>query len=253
MDIKKTRNPKVSIILVTFNAFDFTKKCIASVKKYSKDYELIVVDNGSRAEAINWLKKQTSIRKIFNFENRGFAAANNQGIKISRGKHILLLNSDTIVTEDWLARLIRPIEKDDKVGIVGPFSNYANYEQKLAVSYSSIRQMQAFAKDFTRREKLTFHISGFCMMIKRSVIDKVGLFDERFKIGNCEDVDFCIMAMRAGFKLKIASCFIHHFGSRSFIENINRINVEQVYIENNKILRKKWPHPELKRALPGRF
>jgi len=240
-NIRRADLPKVSIIVVTFNALDFIKQCFASIKKYTDDYELIIVDNGSQANTVKWLKKQAGLITIFNSENRGFAAGNNQGIKIAKGKYVLLLNSDTVVTKGWLPRLIKSIDENDRIGIVGPYANYSDGDQMFPGFYSSINEMHAFAKGFNRKEKETYHISGFCMLLKRKTLNKVGLFDESFKIANFEDVDYCIRARRAGFKLKVANCFIHHFGSRSFIANSNRIDLRQVYHENFKILTKKWP------------
>jgi len=247
-NIRRTHFPKVSIIVVTFNALDFIKQCFASIKKYTDDYELIVVDNGSQANTVKWLKKQTGLITIFNSENRGFAAGNNQGIKIAKGKYVLLLNSDTVVTKGWLPRLIRSIEENDKIGIVGPYSNYAVGDQNNPVFYSSLEEIHAFAEGFNRKEKETYHISGFCMLLKRKTLNKVGLFDENFKIANFEDVDYCIRVVRAGFKLKVANCFIHHFGSRSFIANSDRIDLRQVYYKNFKLLTKKWSEQEIKKA-----
>lgn len=239
--MRRAHQPKVSIIIVTWNALDFIKQCFASIKKYTDDYELIVVDNGSQPDTVNWLKKQVGIITIFNFENRGFAAGNNQAIKIAKGRYVLLLNSDTVVTKGWLPRLIKSIDENDRIGIVGPYSNYCDGDQHVSVCYSSIEEMHAFARDFNRQEKETYHISGFCMMMKRKTMNKLGLFDESFKFGNFEDMDYCIRARRAGFKLKVANCFILHFGSRSFIANRDRLDLRQVYHENFKILEKKWP------------
>lgn len=248
--IRRSTAPKVSIIVLTFNALGFIKQCFASVKRYSKNYELIVVDNGSQENTVKWLKKQKGIRRIFNLKNQGFAIGNNQGIKVAKGEYILLLNSDSIVTRDWLPRLMKSIEGDE-VGIVGPYTNYIRGDQRIPVWYSSVSEINAFAKDFNQEERETYHISGFCMMIKRNSLNTVGLFDEKFKVGGLEDVDYCIRMMRAGFKLKVANCFIHHFGSRSFMDNVNRIDIKQAHHENFKLLTEKWPHEEIKKVIPA--
>jgi GT2 family glycosyltransferase len=245
----KINRPQVSIIVLTFNALSFIKQCLASVKKYSKDYELIVVDNGSDRPTVEWLKKQKGINLILNGINRGFAAGNNQGIKKSSGNYAVLLNSDAVVTKNWIARLIRPIKNDKMIGIVGPFSNHIHGKQKVSVSYSSLEGMHNFAGKFSRAGKTARHISGFCMLIKKEVISKIGLFDENFKIGNYEDVDYCLRAVKRGFKLRIADCFVHHFGSRSFIENINKIDRRIVFYKNLKLLQSKWPNQVVQSVL----
>ena len=97
-----------SIIILTYNHLEKTKKCIESIKTYTKNevYEIIVVDNNSNDDTINWLKTQSDITVIYNKENRGFPSGCNQGIsEANKSYDILLLNNDTIVTNNWLTNL----------------------------------------------------------------------------------------------------------------------------------------------------
>lgn len=97
-----------SIIILTYNKLEYTKKCIESIRKYTKDeeYEIIIVDNNSTDGTRSWIENQNDIKSILNKENVGFPAGCNMGIKISKKENdILLLNNDTIVTINWLSNL----------------------------------------------------------------------------------------------------------------------------------------------------
>lgn len=247
--MRKISRPQISIVVLTFNALKFIKQCLASVKKYSKNYELIVVDNGSDEPTVKWLKKQKGINLTLNRVNRGFASGNNQGIKQSKGDYVILLNSDAIVTKNWIARLIRALENDKQAGIAGPYSNHIHGDQRVAVCYYTLEGMHKFAEKFSRLEKTARLISGFCMVIRKEVILKIGLFDESFKVGNYEDVDYCLRAAKSGFKLKISDCFVHHFGARSFIENIKKIDSKAAFKRNLKLLKNKWSNQKVNSVL----
>jgi len=120
--------PEVSIIIVSYNTKNLTLSCISSVVKEGSKLskEIIIVDNGSRdgslesIAAIDTKKSEIPIRLIKNDENLGFSKANNQGIKIAKGKYILLLNSDTQVEKRAIIELIEFAEKNPEAGVVGP-------------------------------------------------------------------------------------------------------------------------------------
>ncbi|MFH1624074.1 MAG: glycosyltransferase [Pseudomonadota bacterium] len=242
----------VSIVILTYNQLEYTEKCIESILRYTKEpYELIFVDNGSTDGTVEYLKtvqssefRVQSIRIIENTSNRGFAAGNNQGIGAARGDYILLLNNDIIVTDGWLQEMIRGAESDPKIGIVGPMSNYVSGPQlDREAKYSNIEEMQAYARNFAHKNKgrwLEFdRMVGFCMLIKREVLDKIGLLDERFGSGNFEDDDLCLRAERAGYKMMICgNVFVHHFGSRSFVGN--NIDYTAQLEKNKEVFLEKW-------------
>ena len=93
-------------------------------------------------------QKNDDIHCIFNKDNLGFAKANNIGIKDSNGHYIVLLNNDTIVTKGWISGLIRNLESDDKIGIVGPVTNNISNEAKIKVNYD-LNEIEKFANDYT--------------------------------------------------------------------------------------------------------
>lgn len=214
---------KTSIVILTFNQLEYTKKCIDSIRQYTKknEYELIIVDNNSTDETVSWLKEQQDIKAIYNKENVGFPEGCNQGIAISTGDNILLLNNDVIVTSRWLDNLVQCLYSDSKIGAVGPITNNASNYQAICVKYQSETEMQLFAETTNRfnpkvwEERLK--LVGFCLLIKKRVLDQVGLLDEQFSPGNYEDDDLSYRIRLAGFRLILCKdTFIHHFGSVSF-------------------------------------
>jgi GT2 family glycosyltransferase/Flp pilus assembly protein TadD len=252
-------NKLTSIVILTHNQIEYTRKCLASVFKHTPEsYELIIVDNGSTDGTIEYLesavRNQTSdirVRILRNNNNLGFAAGNNQGMAAAQGDYILLLNNDVVVTNGWLDRLISCAEKDPAIGLVGPRSNYVAGPQRVAeVSYdlNSLTGLNQFAEEFIRQNKgqsqNQWRIVGFCMLIKRQVVEKIGGLDVRYGPGNFEDDDFCIRAKLAGFKAQIAEdCFVHHFGGKTF--SGAKMDYQASLNKNWEIFKQKWgiaPH-----------
>jgi tetratricopeptide (TPR) repeat protein len=142
---------------------------------------------------------------------------------VATGDYVVLLNNDTIVTPGWLEGLVACAEEDPAIGIVGPMSNYVSGPQQVSdASYQDLPAFLEYARRFReqhsgRRISLD-RIVGFCMLIKRALLERIGLLDERFGLGNFEDDDYCLRAKQAGFRLAVAGdVFIHHFGSRTFL------------------------------------
>lgn len=234
-----------SIIILTYNQLAYTKLCIESIKKLTPDnsYEIIVVDNNSTDGTVDWLKSQTDLKVILNSENKGFPAGCNQGIKISKGDAILLLNNDAIVTPNWLYNMQKALYSSDDIGAVGPVSNSCSNYQQIKGSYNNLEEMFEFAYNYNVSNenlwKFKTKLIGFCYLIKKEVIDKVGLLDERFTPGNFEDDDYSYRILCNGYKLLLCGdTFIHHFGSASFGSfSQDYLNI---YNKNNTKFKEKW-------------
>jgi GT2 family glycosyltransferase/tetratricopeptide (TPR) repeat protein/2-polyprenyl-3-methyl-5-hydroxy-6-metoxy-1,4-benzoquinol methylase len=236
--------PLTSIVLVTRNAWAYTRECLSSIRlRTDEPYELIVVDNGSTDGTPEFLERMEDVRLIKNGENRGFPTAANQGIRAARGEVVVLLNNDTLVTTGWLRRMLEAFQRIPQAGLVGPCSNCVSGEQQVHVSYADLDGLDGFAWEFGKaRHGLTIRTNrlvGFCLGIRREVIDSVGLLDERFGVGNFEDDDYCRRATRAGFECVIAGdAFVHHFGSRSFAEN--GVDLAAQLQRNRQLFDEKW-------------
>ena len=242
--------PSASVIVLTYNALEFTKKFYESLNQFSgSNYELIVIDNASTDGTKQYLESVSTDNQnaniIFNETNLGFPIAINQGIQVAKGKYILIANNDILVTKGWLERLVEVAESDPKIGIVGPISNEVSGVQKdKDANYETIDEMYRYAdivKEKNKNKVIRFpRVAFLCTLIKREVIDRIGGLDERFTPGNFEDDDFCLRAQLAGYKTVIAQdVFIHHYGSKSF-----KADGEKKYIErlkaNQEIFVKKW-------------
>lgn len=219
-----------SIVILTFNKISYTKKCIESIRKYTGkgSYEIIVVDNASTDGTISWLKEQSDIITIFNKDNLGFPKGCNQGIEIAKGSEILLLNNDVIVTPKWLEQMLEALYSSEKVGAVGPVTNYA-HGQEITVTYQNEAEMVSFASEVTEKFKNKWSqktkLIGFCLLFKKSVLEEVGVLDELFTPGNYEDDDISFRILLAGYKLLLChNIFVHHFGSTSFRNDISKFN-----------------------------
>jgi len=234
-----------SIVILGFNEVEYTKLCIDSIFKYTnRPFELVLVDNGSSDGTGEYFDSIPGAKVIKNKENLGFAKGCNQGIEASSGEYILLLNNDTIVTENWLDNMIACMESDPRIGLVGPMSNFVAGPQQIEVPYGdSIEEMYKFAQKFNHRDPSKYIeadiLIGFCLLVNRSVVDIIGLLDERYGLGNFEDNDYCVRVKMAGFKLiRAEDTFIHHFGSRTFIGN--SIDWRGLMDENSKVFNEKW-------------
>lgn len=230
-----------SIIILTYNQLEHTKRCIEAVRASTdmNDCEIIVVDNASTDGTREWLTEKQEHGDIviahFEDENIGVPAGWNRGLSLSNPltDYLVILNNDVFVTPGWLEKMIRIAELsplNGPIGMVGPVTNYASGPQgngQIGLGMTVI----------------FWRLVGFCLLIKREVIDKVGLFDERFGRGNFEDDDYCLRVIEAGYKNVICGdCFVYHAGSASWEPGA----LNEQLIKNKKIFDEKWPADKIK-------
>nr|WP_246627946.1 glycosyltransferase family 2 protein [Paenibacillus oenotherae] len=237
-----------SIIIPSYNQVEYLKQCVDSINDHTDlPYEIIVVDNASADGTANYLRGLGGqVRYRILEENRGFAGAINVGMMMAKGRTILLLNNDTIVTDRWLNNMLDCINSDPNIGMVGPVTNYISGDQRIEVPYKHVGEIQAFAQQFNVQDRAkwqrTDRLTGFCLMFRRELWDRTGFLDEGFALGNYEDDDYNIRVRLQGYTLVVArDTFIHHYGSVSmkalgerFVE-VNDHNL-QFYME-------KWGNP----------
>ena len=254
---KQNPDPLVSIVILTCNQLEYTRLCLESILEHiDRPCEIIFVDNGSSDDTAAYLRSQAEmvqaqveIRLIPNNKNLGFAAGNNQGIAAARGQYVLLMNNDIVVTRGWLDRLLDCADRHPRAGIVGPVSNYVSGPQlveKVDYDTQSLEGLGDFSENLAghshRRDRRMLRVVGFCMLIKRAVIDRIGGMDDRYGLGNFEDDDFSLRATLAGFESWMAEdCFVHHFGSRTFVGE--KIDYRNSLMNNWELFKKKWGLP----------
>lgn len=235
---------KTSIVILTYNKLDYTKQCIESIRNFThSDYEIIIVDNASTDGTVEWLEQQKDIRVVLNKKNLGFPKGCNQGIEIATGDNILLLNNDVIVTENWLENLLTCLYSDESIGAVGPVTNSAAYYTSIKADYQTLDQMHEFARIYNQsnpeRWDERLKLIGYCMLVKKDIVDLTGNLDEQFTPGNFEDDDYSLRIRRAGYKLILCKdTFIHHYGSMSWRDNLEGYTT--LLSENEKKFIDKW-------------
>ncbi|UCD38572.1 MAG: glycosyltransferase [Fidelibacterota bacterium] len=245
-----TAPPLASIIMLTFNALEYTKQCIDSIRRHTAyPHEIIFVDNGSTDGTKDYLQQlvasESNYQLLDNESNLGFSAGNNQGVREAKGEYVLLLNNDVLVSEGWLESLVAGLERDEHIGMVGPVSNYVSGRQRIAeVPYQNDEEFYGFAKSLraANRDKVTprRRIAGFAMLVRKALYDDLGGLDESFGSGNYEDDDFCLRVREKGYAVMVdESTFIHHFGSQTFSDN--KIDYQASLKHNEELFRTKWP------------
>lgn len=232
----------VSIVILCHNDLQFLRQCVESIKKHTHvPYELIFVDNASEDNSQRYLRSVKGAKVITNPENLAFAKGNNQGFQIARGEYILMLNADVVVTEGWLERMINCAEADPSVGLVGPCTNHATHVQAVPQGYRSLKDLPRFAMVHSMKFSSVWEdvarLIGFCLLIRREVLSKVGILDERFGPGGYEDYDFCLRVRQAGYKIKLCKdVYIHHFGGKGYVG----MDYDRLREVNREIFIEKW-------------
>lgn len=237
----------ISIIIPYCNANEFTEECLRSIKKHTKDYEIILIDNGSK-DLLELSENEMSICLIRNEENLGFPKAVNQGLARAKGDYLCVLNNDIIVVPGWAERLIWHLECG--IDVIGPRTNSISGPQALLVDrYNNIEELNSESEILYKKEKhrrFPFHrLIAFCIIMRRWVYEMIGGFDEIFSPGNYEDDSYCLEAIDKGFKLAIANdVFIHHFGSITH----KALDIDYISLlkRNQKIFESKWEKVKIK-------
>jgi GT2 family glycosyltransferase len=231
----------VSIVVVSYNGRALLQKCLETVEKmtHSLSFEVIVVDNASTDGTLEMLAVSfPSVSVVRNAENRGFAAANNQGIALAKGTSILLLNPDIELQEDAIGGVYAFMRDRADVGIaacrlvyadgtpqksVGVFPNIA--ESLLdalflsnIVGKGALFRRQGMTRLDDRQPMPVEWSSGAFLLIKRAVIEQIGVLDEQFFVYT-EETDFCYRAAQAGFGVWHVPqfCAIHHWAGMSAV------------------------------------
>lgn len=225
----------VDIVVCVHNALTEAKTCLASVIRYSSHpYTLIIIDDGSEQPTRSYLEDFATSQRAMLIRNeaaKGYTLAANQGLRAATGEYVVLLNSDTIVTAEWLDRLVMCAGSDRQIGMVGPLSNTASWQSIPSVEVDGDWAANPLPEGMTVEKmgnllaacsgrvypRITF-LNGFCLLIKRGLIDDIGLFDEElFGRGYGEENDYALRARDAGWSLAVADdTYVYHAQSKSY-------------------------------------
>jgi len=239
-------SPRVSVIILNWNDYHSTAECIESLRKIHYDnYEIIIVDNDSNDNSEERLHKlYPEYRLIQTGQNLGYAGGNNRGIEAAienKSEYILLLNNDTIVSEDFLEKLIQIAEDNKDGGLYGGKILYYNYPEKIWYAGGKINWVKGsgFSYGSTKSEILrnenaipvTF-ITGCMMLIRTEVVKNIGLLEEKYFL-YLEDTEYSARALRNGYNLYYCpKCIIYH--KRDISEE--RYEVTVYYSTRNRMI-----------------
>ena len=208
-DNSKMKNPKIAIIICTYNQEKLLEICLKSLKEKTnyKNYKVYLIEDSGRGEIGKRIKRKFKwIDLTINKKNLGFSGSNNVGIKKSikeyNPDYVLLLNDDCeVIDNKWLNKIIEVGEKDKKIGVLGckiiyPDGSLQNIGGKIE------RWKIGSIDSFNEKNILEVdHVMGACIIIKKEVIKKIGLLDEVYSPYLLEDTDYCLRAKEAGFKI----------------------------------------------------
>lgn len=242
----------VDIIIPIYNAFDDLKICLESLYRNTdlNTNHLILINDNSPDDRIKPFleqQKRENVIVINNTENKGFSNNINLGMSQSSDRDVILLNSDTILTAHWIEKMVACAYSNCSIGTVTPLSNNATLcsvpefcQENVLPEDLSVDEMAEIVEQCSMKKYPRITVAhGFCMLIKREVIDCIGNFDaETFQRGYGEENDFCNRAEQMGYiHVMCDDTYIYHSGTKSFISK-----EKEAYIrEHDRILRERYP------------
>jgi GT2 family glycosyltransferase len=256
---RPSRNfPFIDIIVPVYNACDDVLLCLSAlIEKTDLLHRVIIINDGEDERTAKMLEAFDSsynhLEVVNNPENIGYTRSVNKGINHSNADWVVVLNSDTIVSEGWLGRLINCAVSEDRIGMVGALSNAASWQSVPHIHDDngewhlnplpegiSVDQMAQYVSELSNRDYPQVEvINGFCQLINMDMLDEIGLLDDiAFPVGYGEENDMCARAVKAGYKLLIADdTYVFHAKSKSFGHEKRKVLAKQ----GSAALKKKHP------------
>ena len=243
--------PKVSVVILSYGDPELTKTALHSLYDGGAAYpslEILIVDNGSPSNALEGIKQfatnYPNIKVIENSKNLGFAKGNNIGLEAATGDYVMLLNNDTVVAPGAIYALVRHLERNPSIGVVGPLTNNIGNEAKLFVDYEDMEQMKNVARQATTGYRGMFvpiNVAAyFAVMFRRADLNTFGLLAEEYGRGMFEDDDHCAMIKSKGYICALAEdAYVHHHHSATF-SKLKDGEKEALFESNKKKFEKKW-------------
>jgi GT2 family glycosyltransferase len=225
------------LVIPVYNALRSTRACLGSVRRFAPPWaRVVVVNDASDARTTAWLRAQKGIVLVENETNLGFVQTANRGLVFSDAPWVCLLNSDTLLTEGALERMVAGCAKDPSIGLATPLSNGA---VNLSVRLPEGEDVFSFGRRVGRTSPARYPdavtIVGFCLLVKRDVVTSLGVFDTVFGRGYCEETDLHYRARAAGRRCVVADdVWIHHRHGASFSDGDART------AHNMEILMGRW-------------
>lgn len=225
--------PRVSVIIVSWNAIELLQQCLPSVVQTSyENLEIIIADNHSTDRSAAWVEDTYGerVQVVRHPENWAFCRGNNAAVPHATGKYIVLLNNDVEVPADWLTPLVARMESNPAVGAAQPkLLQYDNRDQfeyaggcggfidRFGYPFTRGRIFETMEKDTGQydQDRRIFWASGAALMLRREAFEEVGLLDETFVL-HMEEIDLCWRLARRGYSVEIVpDSKVYHIGGSS--------------------------------------
>lgn len=263
-NLDKDMNKKVAVVILNWNGKDLLEKYLPSVVTYSNDAEVIVADNGSTDNSIQFLKDNfPTVRLIILDKNYGFAGGYNKALKQVNADYYVILNSDVEVTNNWINPVIELMESDDKIAVCQPkLMSYSNknefeyagaaggYIDYLGYPFCAGRIFQNMEQDNGQYDSIReiFWATGAAMFFKSNVFHKENGFDKDF-FAHMEEIDLCWRVKNDGFKVYYCPFSkVYHLGGGT----LNKISPQKTYLNfrnNLLLLYKNLPQKEYNKVM----
>ena len=234
--------PACDIIVLTYNKLELTKEFFKSLQAVDVPARIIAIDNASSDGTADYLKsfKDTHNHRfdcIYNSQNTGFVNGMNQGLALAESDYICLANNDIIFTKGWLSEIIALFERHQEIGLLNPNSN------TLGTKPGKDEPIESLAENLQNRYKGVFvempFCIGFCMVIRKALVDKIGGLSAEYAPMFFEDTDFSKKAVKAGYRIGLAKgAYVWHREHGSFKDKSRQ--TEGIFRKNKKIFQKKW-------------
>jgi GT2 family glycosyltransferase len=243
----------VRIVMPVYNGYECLKDCMESIFRNTdlKNNTLVIIDDKSTDQRISAYlgrlgheKNGRKIEVLFNTDNQGFVKTINSGMRLST-EDVIILNSDTLVTRNWVEKLQRAAYSKPRVATATPLSNYMTingipkpFQYNEIPCEMDVDTFAGFIEDISLRYYPEIPAGvGFCMYLKRNVLEQLGYFDDtKFEKGYAEETDFCMRALKKGFVHVLDdSTYIYHVGGVSFesVRDPEVLREKNLMIERN--------------------
>ncbi len=251
LKFKKENNPLVSIIIPAYNEVNYTYNCLLSILQNTGDdtpYEVLIADDVSTDATKDLNKYAENVILCRTETNQGFLKNCNNAAKSARGKYIMFLNNDTHVTPGWLSSLVKLIESDPSVGMVGSKLVFPDgtLQEAGGIIWSDGSGWNYGRGDDPNKAEYNYvkdvdYISGAAIMLSKKLWDEIGGFDERYAPAYCEDSDLAFEVRKAGYRVvyQPLSEIIHYEGVSNGTD-VQGTGFKHYQLENSEKLREKW-------------
>ena len=233
--------PLCDLVVPVYNSLSYVQECLDSILAHTRpgSYRLIVIDDASDAHTRSYLDnfatQHPHITLHHNPDNLGFVRSCNFGIALGHAPFVALINSDVVVTPDWLDRLLSCANSDPRIATVNPFTNHAAQINLPLAPGANFFGMDEYLQHLPPLTADVVTGVGFCLLLRRSVLEQLGVFDEIYGHGYGEESDLCMRLTTNGYRTVVAgNVYIYHKGRATFTDRSER------YRRNRAIFDTRW-------------